>query len=232
MAAEVNSRECVSVREEKHGSGRSNRTPKKVRTSAGRTGSPEQVHKSVKHDEGNGMRTSVLQGKVRALREKHIKGRKEETKDLEHRGEEGDNAEEALVALQLRTYLTEELLDCTKHGRFSDAQRDAWRSDEFWETCSSEGSSVPCCKMANHSQDTDSSSIKSQDRMSSSSDNLVDVSPSASKRASVSISLAERVERNRLELRSKFGKAPCHAETATHGGERDQTPLDKNESCK
>ncbi|KAM9324751.1 uncharacterized protein KIAA1614 homolog [Gastrophryne carolinensis] len=230
MEAEVNARECSFVREEKHGQVRSNRSPKKGRASTGRIRSPEQGHKAVKHEEGSGMKTSVLQGKVKALKEKQIKQRKEESKTVECDG--GEEITDTLVTPQLRTYLTEELLNCSKHGRFSD-QHDGWRSDEFWETCSSEGSSVPYYKRANLSnrgQDTDSSSVKSQDRMSSSSENLVDLSPSTNKRDSVSLTLAERVERNRQELRSKLSKTVCHAEMVTHGGELDQTPTDQKES--
>ncbi|XP_072275904.1 uncharacterized protein KIAA1614 homolog isoform X2 [Pyxicephalus adspersus] len=215
MAAEVNQRQYIPDGEKKCLAHKSSR---KVRAAGDRTKSTEQADKSMKHEEGYGVRTSVFQGKVKALKEKHMKGRKE-TRRLEDEGGKKDNSEDALVSPQLRTYLTEELLDCTKNGRYSGGHEGSWRRDEFWGTYSSDGSldlHTNGCKIINPynpSQNTENNSSHCQEQLHSSS-NDVDLPENTKEQDAVSLTLAERVERNRQELRSKFGKA------ATHGGER------------
>lgn len=205
MAAEVNPGQYNPTGEEKPCSG--HKSSRKVRAAGGRTRSVEPV----KHEEEYEVRTSVLQGKVKALKEKHMKQRKE-SRVLEGEGGEENNNEDALVSPQLRTYLTEELLDITKHSRYSDAHQQRWSDDEFSWKYSSDGSSVAHsngCKIVN------SSNHKQNTENNSSSDDL-GMPENTTERDSVSLSLAERVERNRQELRSKFGKGTGDGEEITH----------------
>ncbi|KAM5148836.1 uncharacterized protein KIAA1614 homolog [Mantella aurantiaca] len=219
MAAEVNPRQCVIAGEEKPCS--AHKSSRKVRAAGGRIRRTEQVDKPVKHEEKYGMRTSVLQDKVKALKAKHMKERKE-TRMLEDDDGGGmDSHEDALVSPQLRTYLTEELLDCTKRGRYSGVQG-SWKCDEPWGTYSSDGSSnvhSNGCKRvnpSNHSQNKENnSSLCLQEQLNSSS-NDQGVQEKTTEQNSVSLTLAERVERNRQELRNKFGKATDHSGEVTH----------------
>lgn len=219
MAAEVNPRQCIPAGEEKPSV--VIKPSRKVRAAGGgRTRSTEQLDKPVKHEEEYGARTSVLQSKVKALKEKNMKERKE-TRILKDEGGEIDK-EDALMSPQLRTYLTEELLDCTKQGGYSGAHQGSWGCDELWGTYSSDGSSdvhSNGCKIvnsSNHSQNPgNNSSLGLQERLQPSSNDL-GVPENTTARDSVSLTLAEKVERNRQELRSKFGKASNHGGEITH----------------
>ncbi|XP_068095810.1 uncharacterized protein KIAA1614 homolog [Hyperolius riggenbachi] len=224
MAAEVNTREYVPPRGDMQGLVRSTKSPRSARPAGERGRSTEQVDKSVKWEQEDGMRTTVLQSKVNALKEKYMKERKRESRISECSGGEGDGVEDTVVTPELRTYLTEELLDCSKHGRLSGAHQEAWRDEESWGTYSSNGPSIPHysdCKMADpssHSPSTQhSSSVWPQDRLHSSSDSLVGGLQENSDQEIISLTLAERVERNRKELRNKLGKTSSPSGEVSHG---------------
>lgn len=218
MAAEVNPRQCVPAGEEKPCS--AHKPSRKVRAAGCRIRSTEQVDKQMKHEEEYGVRTSVLQEKVKALKAKHMKERKE-TRVLEDDGGGMESHEDALVSPQLRTYLTEELLDCTKKGRYSGAHQGSWKCDEPWGTYSSDGSSnihngCKTVKPSNHNQNKENNtSLCLQERPNSSS-NDQGVPENSTEQDSVSLTLAERVERNRQELRNKLGKATDHGGEINH----------------
>ncbi|XP_040216176.1 uncharacterized protein KIAA1614 homolog isoform X2 [Rana temporaria] len=217
MAVEVNPRQCIPAGEEKPSA--VYKPSRKVRAAGGRT-STEQLDKPVKHEEEYGARTSVLQSKVKALKEKNMKEKKE-TNILKDEGGEKDK-EDVLVSPQLRTYLTEELLECTKNGRYSGVHQGSWGSDELWGTYSSDGSSDAHsngCKIvnsSNHSQNPqNNSSLCLQEQLQPSSNDL-SVPENTTARDSISLTLAEKVERNRQELRSKFGKSVNRGGEITH----------------
>lgn len=206
MAAEVNPRQYIPAGEEKPCS--AHKSSRNVRAAGGgKTRSAELV----KQEEEYGVRTSVLQGKVKALKEKHMKERKEARVFKDEGGEEY-NKEDALVSPQLRTYLTEELLDGTKHSSYAGAHKERWSSDQFSGKYSSDGSSVTNsngCKIvnpSNHKQNTESNSSSDDQGIPENTTEL----------DSASLTLAERVERNRQELRSKFGKATGHGGEIAH----------------
>ncbi|KAG9483091.1 hypothetical protein GDO78_009177 [Eleutherodactylus coqui] len=219
MEMEVNSKESVSPTDKKRSTGRTSKSPRKVRPASGKTRDPEQPDKSGKHEE-RGMRTSVLQGKVKALKEKQIK--EKESRLSGSPRSEGDICEDALVSPQLRTYLTEDLLDCNKQEMYSGAQPEFWGSDELWGTCNIGGSSVsPCnsCQIENLSNPNhieNSSPLCPHECLHSSCDN-----PSGTPCTTgdpLLLSLAERVERNRQELRCKFNRKAGHNVETSQGG--------------
>ncbi|XP_075038376.1 uncharacterized protein KIAA1614 homolog [Mixophyes fleayi] len=222
MAAEVNTREGVPLADERRSTGRTNRSPRKVRPAVGKTGGAEQVNKPAKSEEDQVMRTSVLHGKVKALKEKQMKARRKESINSDGHSGEGDIFEDALVTPQLRTYLTEELLDCSKQGTRSAAQQETRGSDEFWGRSNTDESSISNCNgckltdVSNFNQNTENNSqFWPPDRLHT------DGSPCAqhnAKRDPTSWSLAERVERNRQELRCKFNQTACPIADATHDG--------------
>ncbi|XP_056387929.1 uncharacterized protein KIAA1614 homolog isoform X2 [Hyla sarda] len=138
---EVNTRECASPTDKRRSTGRASKSPRKVKP-GGKTRDTEKTDKSLKHEE-HGMKTSVLQGKVKALKEKQM--REKESRHSESHGSEGDNP-----------------------------------------------SSTPCTSGDPHS----------------------------------SLSLAERVERNRHELRCKLNSTACHNVDNTNGGLPSQVSKD------
>ncbi|XP_040263568.1 uncharacterized protein KIAA1614 homolog [Bufo bufo] len=223
MEMEVNTGECVSPR---RSTGRANKSPRKVRPASGNSQDTEQTDKSGRHEE-KGMKTSVLQGKVKALKEKQIK--EKEPRHSESRGtSQGDISEDALVSPQLRTYLTEDLLDCHK--------QDVWGTDELWETCNISGSSLnyySSCQTENVSNsvpvDENSSQFCPHDCLHSSCDNPCST-PCTTGDPHCSLSLAERVERNRLELRCKLNRTACHSVDNTNGDLPSQGHVSKDVS--
>ncbi|XP_044157767.1 uncharacterized protein KIAA1614 homolog [Bufo gargarizans] len=220
MEMEVNAGECVSPR---RSTGRANKSPRKVRPASGNSRDTEQTDKSGRHEE-KGMKTSVLQGKVKALKEKQIK--EKEPRHSESRGtSEGDISEDALVSPQLRTYLTEDLLDCQK--------QDVWGTDELWETCGSSLNYYSSCQTENVSNsvpvDENSSQFCPHDCLHSSCDNPCST-PCTTGDPHCSLSLAERVERNRLELRCKLNRTACHSLDNTNGDLPSQGHVSKDVS--
>ncbi|XP_069593825.1 uncharacterized protein KIAA1614 homolog isoform X1 [Ranitomeya imitator] len=220
MEMEVNTREFVSPADKR-------RSPRKVRPASVKTRGTEQPEKSGKHEE-RGMTTTVLQGKVKALKEKQMKAK--EPRVRESPGSEDHIAEDALVSPQLRTYLTEDLLDCNKQELFSGARPEMWRADELLGTCDIGGSTLSHfnnCQMENlsnsvHSNE-DSSQSCSHDLLYSSCD-----TPGTTGDPHSSLSLAERVERNRKELRCKLNQTACHNVENANGGSASQGHVSKD----
>ncbi|XP_073427450.1 uncharacterized protein KIAA1614 homolog isoform X2 [Dendrobates tinctorius] len=229
MEMEVNARECVSPTDKRRSTGRVSKSPRKVRPASVKTRGTEQPEKSRKHEE-RGMTTTVLQGKVKALKEKQMKEKK--PRGRESPGSEDDVAEDALVSPQLRTYLTEDLLDSNKQELVSGARPEMWGVDELWGTCDIGGSTVGHfnnCQMENlsnyvHSNESSSQSC-SHDSLHSSSD-----TPYTTGDPHSSLSLAERVERNRKELRCKLNRTACHNVDNANGGSASQGHVSKDAS--
>ncbi|XP_063795862.1 uncharacterized protein KIAA1614 homolog [Pseudophryne corroboree] len=223
MAAEANTGERTPHTDERRSTGRTNKSPRKVRPAGGKIRGAEQASKSGKPEDEQEVRSSVLHGKVKALKEKQIKERRNESVHSDCCSGEGEVFEDALVTPQLRTYLTEELLDCSKQAS-SSAQPEIWGSDEFWGTSNLNGSSISnCsgCKIENFSNfianNENNTQFWSRDRLYSSSDESPCAPQNARMDPALGLSLAERVERNRQELRCKFNQGAYYSADAVYG---------------
>ncbi|XP_069837261.1 uncharacterized protein KIAA1614 homolog [Dendropsophus ebraccatus] len=233
MEMEVNTRECVSPTDKRRSTGRASKSPRKVRPASLKTRDTEQTDKSGKHEE-HGIRTSVLQGKVKALKAKQTK--EKESRHSESHGSEGDILEDALVSPQLRTYLTEDMLDCNKQELYSGAQQEAWGSDELWGAGNVGGSSSSHCNSCQIENlpnsvrvNENSSQFCPHDCLHFTGDNSSST-PCTTGDPHSSLSLAERVERNRQELRCKLNSTSCLNVDNTNGGLPSQGHVSKDVS--
>ncbi|KAG8555500.1 hypothetical protein GDO81_017728 [Engystomops pustulosus] len=214
MEMEVNTRECVSPTDKRRSTGRASKSPRKVRPANGKSRDTERTDRSGKPEDPGG-RTSVLQGKVQALKEKQ---KVKESRHSGSHGSGGDTSEDALVSPQLRTYLTEDLLDCNKQELCPGAQQEIWGSDDPWATCNIDGSSLShcnSCQIENLSKC--SHIIENSSHDSHSSCDNPSSTPCSTGDPQSSLSLAERVERNRLELRCKLNRTAAHHVDNTNG---------------
>ncbi|KAM4021842.1 uncharacterized protein ACNLHF_027167 [Anomaloglossus baeobatrachus] len=228
MEMEVNARECVSPADKRRSTGRVSKSPRKVRPASVKTRGTDQHDKLGKHEE-RGKTPSVLQGKVKALKEKQMK--EKDPRRSESPGSEGYIAEDALVSPQLRTYLTEDLLDCNKQEVFSGARPETWGPDEICGTCDVGGSALSHinCQM----EDLSNSIHNNGSSLQSCSHDLLRSSYNTSSTTEdphSSLSLAERVERNRQELRCKFDRIARHSVDDTNGGLPGQGHVSKDPS--
>ncbi|OCT85111.1 uncharacterized protein kiaa1614.L [Xenopus laevis] len=146
------------------------------------------------------MGTSVLQSKVKALKQKQ-----KDLRTLEfHKGK--DPLEDTLSVPQLRTYLTEETLNYTEHERVPCVNQESWGTEGFSNEC--EGVNYSQNKAESNAQKLPQDHLKEfpQDLFGSHhTDDELSFKSS-------SISLAERVERNRQELRWRFNSSPSLGE--------------------
>ncbi|KAM3915060.1 uncharacterized protein KIAA1614 homolog isoform 1-T2 [Leptodactylus fuscus] len=227
MEMEVNTRECMSPTDKRRSTGRTSKSPRKVRPASGKTRDSDQSE--------HGVRTSVLQGKVKALKEKQMKVK--ESRHSESRRSEGDISEDALVSPQLRTYLTEDLLDCNKPELYSGTpQEAAWGSDELWGTCNIGGSSLSQCNRCQTENLSDSVHINENNSQFCPHDCLHSSCDSPSRNPCTTgdpnsaLSLAERVEKNRLELRCKLNRTAGHNVDNTNGSLSSQGHVSKEVS--
>ncbi|XP_063284378.1 uncharacterized protein KIAA1614 homolog isoform X1 [Pelobates fuscus] len=223
MAAEVNMRECLAqIDKEKRRTSRVNKSPRKGKPSSGGSGSIEDVGKSGVAQTEVVAKTSVLQGKIKALKEKH-----KELKTKECSKEEGDLAEDVLVVPQLRTYLTEDALGNSSPGRSVNTGQENLGSEKDWGDCRIDGAEhkynghlAMSFSDMNLNTNEMNSQIWPEDRLPSSFQEKLGPSQYTN-----NLSLAERVERNRQDLRSKFIKATCYDVAALHGDGDDQIHL-------
>ncbi|XP_053549920.1 uncharacterized protein KIAA1614 homolog [Bombina bombina] len=178
-------------------------------------------------------KTSVLQGKVKALKEKHKAARGSEVNR-----EEGGVNEDALVTPQVRTYLTEEALQVSKQEGHLGTVQENLGSDGFQETCTIQETAIPpisrCESMDLYGYTVQPMYKENTDRIANwmqPSDQRQERVPSAPQSVSdlsleTSLSLAERVEKNRQELSWKFNKASCERGDSLLGEVLHCDPLD------
>ncbi|XP_012817084.1 uncharacterized protein KIAA1614 homolog isoform X2 [Xenopus tropicalis] len=219
MAAEVNMRECLPHKNIVK------RQVKKDNMILERTSNDyTDKGKPVAGEMEPTMGTSVLQSKVKALKQKH--------KDLRisefPKGK--DPLEDTLNVPQLRTYLTEDTLNYTEHGKLPCVNQESWGTENVYGSSSSLRTmwdvSNECEKLCdftellNYSQNKAESNAQKwpQDHLREFPHELLGSSHTEDDLSfkSSSMSLAERVERNRQELRWKFNGSPCF------GGETSQ----------
>ncbi|KAM4641467.1 uncharacterized protein KIAA1614 homolog [Discoglossus pictus] len=214
MSAEVDMRGCPSNQDnEKRQTQRSNKSPRRAK------------HPPAKSAAEPVIGSSVLQGKVKALREKQKALRVSEV----YR-EDGDPPEDALVTPQLRTYLTEEAL---KQGEFLDTEQETWRTSEVCETPTKQGAAMnpfnghmtadlfgyPAQVECNQNANKNETWMFTKALLQGPAQEMPSVPQTVSDMSfeSSSLSLAEKVEKNRQELSWKFNKAMCQSEETSHG---------------
>ncbi|KAM4722907.1 uncharacterized protein KIAA1614 homolog [Rhinophrynus dorsalis] len=209
MAAEVNMRKCLPHKDiEKR---QSNKSPRRTNHATGKGRGNEHAGMSGILDVESVMRNSVLQCKVKALKEKQ-----KESRTSEYNRGEGVLPEDALVTPQLRTYLTEEALNCDKPGKCSDDGQDTWGYEEHCGTSNSgkseHGSDSPSLLKCSQNSNESKTQAWTQEQLQTLSLEL----PCAPQPEGdfvldcPTLSLAERVEKNRQELRWKFNNVVCH----------------------
>ncbi|XP_075472648.1 uncharacterized protein KIAA1614 homolog [Ascaphus truei] len=251
MAAEVNMRECAPQKDnEKRHASRSNRIPRRTKQSPAKNRGTERAAMSGVPETEPVMRTSVLQGKVKDLKEKHRVSQASESYRGEGETQDGGFSEDALVTPELRTYLTEEALNCSKQRKFCDAEPETCGLDEFWgsptrrEAAMShyngrvtvDLSGYPALPMYNQNEEESDTWVWPPDQLQASSQELSCAPQSLSHLSwePSSLSLAERVERNRQELRGKLNNT-CDSGGTPHGdthniGDNGQVPTSKDTS--
>uniref|UniRef100_A0A8C5R5D2 PDZ domain-containing protein n=1 Tax=Leptobrachium leishanense TaxID=445787 RepID=A0A8C5R5D2_9ANUR len=224
MAAEVNMRSCQSpIESEPRGTSKANKSPRKAKPSSRRCGATED---GGLEDTKAVTKTSVLQGKIKALKEKH-----KECKAVECNGEERDAVEDALVNPQLRTYLTEDAFESSSPMRSPDTGQETLSSVDPWGNCRTDGTGNQTfngnLSMAISDLNPKTAEIKPRiwpEPPPRTSFHL-DVSPCTN-----NLSLAERVERNRQELRSRFNQVTTYTAETFHGDGNHHTDTSKEGS--
>ncbi|XP_053326297.1 uncharacterized protein LOC128500948 [Spea bombifrons] len=206
MAADVNMRGHLPHKDnEKRRTSKGSRSPRKGKPASGNSGVTEHTRQPQLEESETGKKTSVFQGKVNALKEK-----KKELSASQFYREQGELPEDVLVNPQLRTYLTEEVLERGGQSTFHDDEREKrWGSSSRDDTAEHFSRTLSISSQGSH--DT-GSGMWPQDHLQTSSLDL-----SGTLQHSGNLSLAERVERNRQELRSKLHKPEGLSVETQHG---------------
>ncbi|KAM8930598.1 uncharacterized protein KIAA1614 homolog [Pelodytes ibericus] len=227
MAAEVNTRESVPHKDnEKRRTSRGSKAPRKSKTVSGKCEGAEHVRTLV--EPVTHTKTSAFQGKVKALKEKQ-----RELRPSACSREEGSLIEDALVNPQLRTYLTEEALESSSPGRYPDNSQQTPVPEDFSEVYTRDNTTGHNYSehLANNlsafspHMNAIGSRLWPQDQVDDSSQDQLGSSQFAR-----NLSLAERVERNRQELKSKFNSITWYHDDHLHGDAEEQIHASKDGS--